>query len=637
MARKKKDDIKAKTKGKALVEFVLNRFNYSKTNMASRHDKWAEYYNDYRGTESDLKEAWQANYIVTSLKEAVRTKLPIYMNILFPADLSKSFDIKAGEENDEAAIPALKNIITYQLGNVGKDKGGLFNVAEGFIKQFEIYGYSLAKVPWIEKEDQGKTVFEGIDIEVCDIFNAFPDPVAIDVNKSWIVIRKPDVFVSHLRQLETKKVYHSIIDLKDTSQPNASDTVGENKINTDRVELLEYHGEVPKSLLEGKISDETTVNAFEDDYVRAIITIANREVCIRNEEYPYDCGNIFVDASKDKMPNEQFGVGTGEDIQSYAAELTNAHNKLSDCVNLISNPMSVMNQQKMAGISGGIIISHPGKVFFTNPNVEDVNRAMVFINMTAQAASLTPLINFIKMLEEKIMKTTQAVPVISASPTKEGLPDTLGATRLMQGNAAEPIKHIVKHCLEPWYQRVLEIIYKHDLQFFSKETAYRVLGKEKGAQWLAEKKKNDIERKDIKLAGNPDFIPRGVSVFEEHQVELANLLKLTEIAPMFMKPAMDMMGNPLPPGQDGKPQMEPVFNLEEIAKRVGEDMNFSNLEELIPGLKEERERKEAQQTTNQAGTSTPAKAPQLGLGRGTPPPSTNLVGNVPPMPQGGMR
>ncbi len=601
--------------------------------MAGRHAQWIEYYNDYRGTRSDQKEDWQSNYVVTSLKEAVRTKLPIYMNILFPADLKNSFDIQPGEESDEAMIPALKNIIAYQLGNVGKGRGGLFNVAEGFIKQFEIYGYSLAKVPWIEKTDKGKTTFEGIDIEVCDVFNAFPDPVAIDVNKSWIVIRKPDVFVSHLRQLETQGTYHSILDLKDTSQPGSSDTVGENKINTDRVELLEYHGEVPKSLLEGKISDESTVNVYEDDYVRAIITIANREVCIRNDEYPYDCGNIFVDASKDKMPNEQFGVGTGEDIQSYAEELTNAHNKLSDCVNLISNPMSIMNQQKMAGVSGGIIISHPGKTFFTNANVEDVSKAMVFVNLTAQAAALGPLINSIGMLEDKIMKTTQAVPVISSMPNKEGLPDTLGATKMMQGNAAEPIKHTVKHCLEPWYQGVLEIIYKHDLQFFSKEAAYRVLGKEKGAQWIAEKGNNDIRKADIKMAGNPDFIPRGVSIFEEHQVEMANLLKLTDIAPLFVKPATDPMGN-VQIGEDGKPVMQPVFNLEEIAKRVGEDMNFRDLEKLIPGLAEERERKEAQKTAKTAEQSTSATPPK-GLAEKNPPLLANPAGMRPPPNQGG--
>lgn len=617
-----------KTKGKALVEFVLNRYEYSKNNMAERHGKWLEYYENYRGTESDLKEIWQANYVITSLKEAIRTKIPIYMNILFSADPAKSFDIKPGEEDDEAAIPALKDMLAYQLGNVGKDKGGLGGVAEGFIKQFEIYGYSLAKAPWKEEKDGTKTIFEGPDLEVCDIFNAYPDPTTLDVNKSWIVIRKPDVFVSHLRKMEEKKLYHSILDLKDTSQPESdSPPVGENKFHNDKVEILEYHGDVPKSLLEGEITDEADVNAYEDDYVRALVTIGNREVCIRNEEYPYKCGNIFVEASKDKMPNEQFGCGTGEDIQSYTEELTNAHNKLADCVNLIANPMSIMNQQKMAGVSGGVIISHPGKVFFTNPGIDDVSRAMVFVNMTAQASALTPLIAFIQILEEKIMKTTQAVPVISATPTKEGLPDTLGATRMMQGNAAEPIKHIVKHCLEPWFTKVLEIFYKHDIQFFSKETAFRVLGKERAAQWEQEKQRKEIKKEDIQLAGNPDFIPRGVSIFEEHQVELANLLKLTEIAPLFMKPAYDPLGK-VQIDPEGKPVMVPVYNLEEIAKRVGEDMNFRDLEKLIPGLEEERIKKEqARLTTNQAGSSTPANAPNQGAARGIPPPSTVPSGN----------
>ncbi|HDP36350.1 MAG TPA: hypothetical protein ENN27_00555 [Candidatus Atribacteria bacterium] len=634
MVKKKKEEVK--TKGESLVEFVLNRFNYSKNNLADRHAQWKEYYDDYRGTRSTLKEDWQSNYVITSLKEAIRTKIPIYMDILFPADPSKSFDIKPGEESDENAIPALKKIITYQLGNVGRDVGGLFNVVEEHIKQFEIYGYSLTKVPWIEKKENGKTIFEGPDIEICDIFNVFPDPATKDINSSWIVIRKPDVFVSHLRQLEKQGIYHSIIDLKDTSQPGGGGGLtGENKINTDRVELLEYHGDIPKSLLEGKISDETQVNPYEDDYIRAIVTIANRKVCIRNVKYPYDCGNIFVYASKDKMPNEQFGVGTGEDIQSYAEELTNAHNKLSDCVNIIANPMAIINQQKMAGISGGIVISHPGKLFFTNPNVDDVNRAMAFVNTTAQAASLSPLITFIRVLEEKIQKTTQAVPVISAMPTSKELPETLGATRIMQGNAAEPIKHIVKHCLEPWYQRVLEIIYKHNIQFFSKEMAYRVLGKEKGAIWEAEKKRKEIKKEDIKLAGNPDFIPRGVSIFEEKQVELWNLLQLIKMVPRFLKPVTDPMGN-VQVDAEGKPAMEPVFNLEEIAKRVGESMNFSDLEKLIPGLKEERERKEAKMITTKAGISTPA-TPQQGAGRMVPPQTPVPVGVSPTILAGGRR
>jgi len=70
---------------------------------------------------------------------------------------------------------------------------------------------------------------------------------------------------------------------------------------------------------------------------------------------------------------------------------------------------------------------------------------------------------------------------------------------------------------------------------------------------------------------------------------------------------------------------------------VGEDMNFRDLEELIPGLKEVRERKEAQQTANQAEKSTSATTQQEGLAGKNPPLLVNPAGNVPQVNQGGIR
>ena len=258
---------------------------------------------------------------------------------------------------------------------------------------------------------------------------------------------------------------------------------------------------------------------------------------------------------------------------------------------------------------------------------------MAFVNTTAQAAALTPLIAFIQMLEDKIMKTTQAVPVISAMPNAKDLPDTLGQTRIQQGNAAEPLKHEVKHSLEPWFQRVLEIFYKHDIQFFSKASAFRVLGKEKADRWFEDKERKEVKKEDIKMAGNPDFIPRGVSIFEEQQAMIANLLKFLEIAPTILKPANDPMGNVQLDGE-GKPVMIPAISMEEIGKRIGENMKFPELEDLIPAIREEREAKEAnanaQATANKSGTPTPDALPKESPG-GPPPTPGGSVRN----PQGG--
>ena len=586
----KKTKEKATTIGEQLVAFVVQRYEYSKKNMTPRFAQWRKYYKSYRGTRTKKKEWWQSNYAVTSLKEAIRTKIPIYMNILFSAGL-KSFDIKPREETDEEVIPSLKSIIQFQLANVARRKGGFFAQAESFIKQFEMYGYSQSKVIWEEEVKDGKTIFDGNDIETLDIFSTFPDPGVLNINESWIILEMKDKFVSYLRMQQALGNYHSIKDLKDTSQNKEGGTLQGDEFGNERVDLLEYHGEVPKKLLEGEMYDPALADPYDDEYVKAIITIGNQRVCIRNDKYPYKASTIFCDASKDKMPNEQFGVGTGEDIFSYSRELNNAHNKFSDCVNIIANPCAVINGQKMAGMSGGIILTHPGRVFTTNPNVDDVTKAMYFINTTAQAAALSPLIVFIKMLEGKIEKTTQAVPVISAVPTKEGLPETLGATKMMQGNAIEPLKHIVKHTLEPWFVHQLEIMYEHNVQFFSKESAYRVLGKEKAQIWFEDKESKDILAKDLKLSGNIDFISRGVSIFEEQQQMIQNLLLLLKIAPTALEAAISPNGE-IQTGEDGQSVMKPVFDMGAIGKKIGEHMRVEDLEELIPSLRDKREREE---------------------------------------------
>lgn len=611
-----------KRKSDALTEFVLNRFEYSKMNMMGRHSAWREYYDDYRGTRLGNKEPWQANYIIPCLKESVRTITPIYLNILLSAGL-KSFDIKPGERTDKRMADLLKDVLVYQLDGVARRRGGFFATMEGFIKQFEIYGYSAVEVPWRTETYKGKMVFDGPDIEVIDIFNFFPDPGALNVGDSWVVLRKRDVFLSYLRMLEKQEIYSHVSDLRDTEQPlEEYDTLvyGQSGMKDDRVELLEYHGEVPKDLIEGSLDDESLVDIYEDEFVQALITIANRKVCIRADVYPFECGSIFVDASRDRMPNEHFGIGQGEDIQPMAAELTNAHNKLFDCVNLIANPMGVANPSKISGLGGGVMISHPGKIFITNPNIQNVADAMVFFNMTAQAGALSPLAALIQSLDERIQKVTQAVPVIAAMPNKKGLPETLGATLMMQGNAAEPIKHTVRHCLEPWFQRVLEIFYKLDLQFFPNSSAYRVLGDEKGREWEDERRRAYISKEDLRLVGNPDFIPRGVSIFNEKQQDIDNLLNYWKVAQGAMVPAIGPDGNPIV-GPDGQPVMVPLVDQAAIAIRLAEKFELEDPEEIIPSLREMRRQREA------------AQVPQAGVPQGVlPQPATSPPQGQPTSP-----
>ncbi len=634
------------TKDEKLLQYVLEKFMYGREGMAPYQNNFKKHYLNYKGTRSDRKELWQANYTCSTLKEITRVKVPLYMNILFSRGID-SFDMKPGDLDDEEKIPYIKDVIKYQLRNIGKKSGGFFGEWGNYAKQFEMYGYTAAKVFWRKERNlKGQTVFDGADMETLDVFHFFPDPAAVGMD-SWKVIQHRDVYVSHLRRQEMLGIYKNVEYLENTGQPREDDAIvlipreelpPEDIELDNRVELLEYHGEVPSSLLEGEPTEVSDINPYQDDYVDAIVTVGNRKVVLRAQKYPYDCGNIFIESCKDRLPTERFGIGTGEDIEAMAEELSNAHNKLSDAVNIICNPMGIINPQQISGLSG-TLITHPGKMFVANSMVEDVRKALSFIDTTAAASALSPLLKFIEMLDERLMKLSQAVPAISPTGTEKGMHETLGGTQIQQANAAEPIKHIVKHELEPAWERALSIFYKLDLQLFPDSMAYKVLGKEGSEQWIKFfGGKNKITREDLALKGDPDFIPRGVTVFSEKQIELKNLLEFLQILTLAMVPATDEKGQQIP-GADGKPQMKPVGDMAEVIKRVAQLMNFEDIDLLLPGLKALREKQKAAKKMNQkrqeqektikAQLGTPAPGTVGGVApNGAPPasPTTSLAG-----------
>ncbi|MHA1483243.1 MAG: hypothetical protein ACTSQA_07395, partial [Candidatus Heimdallarchaeaceae archaeon] len=316
-------EVKVYTKRDALLEHLMEKFLYARESMQPHQEKWKVYNETYKGTRSETKEDWQANYTTSTLKELVRVKVPLYLNILFSKGID-SFDIKPGDIDDEEKTPIIKDILRYQLRNIGKDSGGFFGEWGNYAKQFEIYGYTVAMCFWRkEKNLRGDITFDSADMKTIDVFHFFPDPNSFGL-QSWKFIQYRDKSVGYLRRQEELGNYENVIELRETTQPPEYDNpvfipteelpFPEERLDP-RVELLEYHGEVPKSLIEGSLEDPSTIDPYEDKYVDAIITIGNRAVILRAEEYPYDCGNIFIESCKDRMLTEKFGIGTGEDIE----------------------------------------------------------------------------------------------------------------------------------------------------------------------------------------------------------------------------------------------------------------------------------------------------------------------------------
>jgi len=293
---------------------------------------------------------------------------------------------------------------------------------------------------------------------------------------------------------------------------------------------------------------------------------------------------------------------------------------LTDIVNQIANNMYEFVAKDYLGNPRTVKV-RPGKFFPVKKT-----GTITSLNTTGQAAALAPLYELIAMFEKIIEELTSTPKQVVPASDKKDVHSTASGLMQMYQQAMLPMQNEVKNNLEPAFKKIIEIFYKHNIQFFKKANAARVLGKDKAKELQL----TEITRSDITMKGNPDFIPTGVSGFLEKMEELKNLLTFLEIALKAVVPATDVMGKPVI-GGDGKPVLEPVIDIREIVKRIADRFMFKDIEKLIPSLREERER---QQMKNQSATktSTPQKpnVPALGnpSGGGMPSPVPSQGGQA---------
>ena len=569
------------TKEDLLKTYVLDKLAIGEVYWNPIIEGWKEIKKQYTAIHT-AEPQLQANISYPFLKKIIRNKVAHFMEILLSRG-SESFDLNPGEETDERNSELLRHKIVYDLDNAEVERKFV-----PYLRNYETYGYGVVMVPWRFVQEKQKTgeeiykdviVFDGPDITNIDILNFISDPFNEDLT-SWKIFKRENVPATYLRQKEKEGVYVNIKELAETSYPSFYYQTSLN-IPKDSVELLEYHGLVPQKLIEGKLNDTSDINPFEEDYVWAIITLANRERVIRAAKYPYWCGNIFVPIWKDKLTGENKGIGTGEDLSAIVPMVTNLYNKLTDIVDYVANNMLEITVEDYAGDIKTIMV-YPGKIF-------PVKRSGTVnpINTTAQAASLTPLFNIIGKVEKIIEELTATPPQIMPSADRADIHATYSGLMQMTQQAMLPIQNEIRNNIEPAFKKILEIFYKHNIQFFKKANAIRVLGEERAKQL----KITEIKRSDIMLTGNPDFIPIGVSGFLEKMTELRNLFTFLDVALKALAPKLDPMGNPML-GSDGKPIMEMIVDIREIVKRIADRFRFKEIEKLIPSLKIEREMRE---------------------------------------------
>ena len=594
-----------KKKGEVLKEFVLKKYKIGIDYWQPFRDNWADIKKEYVGVLNEAKEYWQGNVIVPTLKKVVRNLVSLYLSMLLSKG-AESFDLGPGEESDKKNAENLRLKIIYDLNTMEIEKKMI-----PILQDFVLYGYAVAYVPWkhtVEKMRTGKktvkdvVTFDGPDLECADLQKLVSDPNCKDLS-SWKIYEKDDIPITYLKQKEKDKVYFNIDALKES--------IG---LNVDVVDTLEYHGLVPKRLIEGQVDDPDEPNPFDDEYVQAIIVLAHEDTVIRASAYPYWCNDIFVPFVNDHMVDEIVGMGSGDDIKALAPMLTNLYNKLTDLVNIVTNPAYEMVVSRYLGRAKTILM-RPGRVL----PVKELNTIRE-ISTTAQASTIQLIPQLISMINGIIEEITGSTPSIVPTGDKKDVHDTARGLAMMTEKSMQPINTKVKFYIEPAFRKILGIIYRHNIQYFKRENAVRILGEKKASEFNLDY----LSKKDIMMKGNPDFIPTGISGFMEKRVEIQNLLDFMKIGATTMIPATqkDLSGNEIPINNpDGTPAMKPFMNLQVIVRRIGELLKIKDLDELIP---EEDKPKEVNPRPN-ASRLPPRTASRSG----------QQVGNTPVLPAGG--
>ncbi len=593
-----------KKKGDILKDFVMTDYHKAVRHWQPIHDDWKKMRSQYNGIYLVGKELWQGNIIIPTLKKVVRALCSHYINILLSKG-AESFDIAPGEESDKKNAELLRYKMIYDLNTLEIEKKIL-----PILKNFVLYGYAVAYVPWkhtVEKqrvsEEKIKEVvtFNGPDLVCVDLFKFFSDPNCLDLT-SWKIYEKDNVPIHYLKSKEkTKKrpdgIFSNVDAIKMTTYP---ETMKDDLEYKDKVELLEYHGLVPKKLIEGKINDLTEPNPFDDEYIPAIIVVANQEVVIRATPYPYWCNDIFVPFVNDHMVDEIIGNGVGQDIKALAPMLTNLYNKLTDCVNIVANPMYEAVINRYLG-KAKTILTRPGRVL----PVRQLGGIRA-IDTTAQAASLRTIQELIVMIDKIIDELTGTTPQVMPASGEGDVHRTMGGLAMMKEESMLPINTKIKFYLEPPFRKVLGIIYRHNIQRFKKEDWIRILG-EKAKDFDLEQ----ITKEDIMMKGNPDFVPTGISGFMERMAEIRNLLDYMKLLAGIAIPAtkLDQTGQEVPIfDPEGKPAMKPYGNIAYIARRIAELLRLKEIDKIAPEVEELEKPKQIEAPKGSPRQNSPAGA-----------------------------
>lgn len=327
--------------------------------------KWLRYYDLYRSFTTGNRERWQSKLFIPKAFEVVEKVAPRL------TAHNPKFLVVAKNARSNEFVSLLRRYLDF----VWEDQR-LQSEMRNWAKSMLIYGTAFVKVDWTIKTNKTrkKASVDGEDVELeeellfqeiptfktVDIFDVLVDPREPDIQKGLGLVHKIDnVIVTDL----DPDVYFNLDKIKKRKPDREMDSDKKQKFNI-------------KGIPDDANKPYFTVKEYwglfdpndDGDLVEYVIAVADDSTLIRYEENPFITEQMpngfrpLVAIQDQPVPNEFYGIGEIEPIESLQIEVNTLRNQRMDNVNLGIN--QIWRVDPDSGINPTQVVSKPGQLIF---------------------------------------------------------------------------------------------------------------------------------------------------------------------------------------------------------------------------------------------------------------------------------
>jgi hypothetical protein len=381
-----------------LESWVVNKCQQWRDHFESNYqEKFDEYYRLWRGiwaAEDTLRNSERSKLISPALQQAVESAVAEVEEATFGR--GKWFDIKDNmTDQDNADVMYVREHLDEDLKFVSARKSiaecilnsAIFGIGIGEIIAEEQIEFTPATQPAMDGDMQAvgvmavpRTVFK---LRPVMPQNFLIDPVATNIEDALGVAIDEYVPLHQVTMAQEAGIYNADVSVETFAVDSDLEPDQELTMYTDdKVRLTKYYGLVPRYLFNEHRTDEPAEDEASTEYVEVIVVIANESVLLKAELNPYMMQDRPVVAFPwDVVPGRFWGRGICEKGYNAQKALDTELRARIDALALTVHPMMAVDASRLP--RGAKMEIRAGKTILTNGNPAEILQPLNFGKLDA--------------------------------------------------------------------------------------------------------------------------------------------------------------------------------------------------------------------------------------------------------------